>query len=161
MAPRHRNKSRPMPCLRRLAPLALLLALAACTPPSPEAGPPAAAAAPAGAAQPADTTGEPADLVVEGRWVVTMDGGDRVIERGAVAVDVGVIVAVGPADETDARYAAGARLAGDDRVCMPGLGNGHSHAAMTLLRGVADDLELMTWLNNYICPAEVEFVDPE
>jgi 5-methylthioadenosine/S-adenosylhomocysteine deaminase len=44
---------------------------------------------------------------------------------------------------------------------MPGLVNGHSHAAMTLLRGVADDLALMDWLNNYIFPAEVEFVDAE
>ena len=44
---------------------------------------------------------------------------------------------------------------------MPGLVNGHSHAAMTLLRGVADDLALMDWLTNYIFPAEVQFVDPE
>ena len=44
---------------------------------------------------------------------------------------------------------------------MPGLINGHSHAAMTLLRGVADDLALMDWLNNYIFPAEVQFVDAD
>jgi 5-methylthioadenosine/S-adenosylhomocysteine deaminase len=44
---------------------------------------------------------------------------------------------------------------------MPGLVNGHTHAAMTILRGVADDLALMDWLNNYIFPAEVEFVDAE
>jgi 5-methylthioadenosine/S-adenosylhomocysteine deaminase len=50
-------------------------------------------------------------------------------------------------------------LGGDDRVVLPGLVNGHSHAAMTLLRGVEDDLALMDWLNNYIFPAEVEFVD--
>ncbi|HEX7061008.1 MAG TPA: amidohydrolase family protein [Woeseiaceae bacterium] len=143
-----------MPLVRHATPLFFLLALTACAPPEPAAGPPAAA-------QPADTTGEPVDLVVEGRWVVTMDGEDRIVEHGAVAVDDGVIVAVGPADEIDARYAAGERLAGDDRVVMPGLVNGHSHAAMTLLRGVADDLELMTWLNDYIFPAEVEFVDPE
>jgi 5-methylthioadenosine/S-adenosylhomocysteine deaminase len=145
-----------MPLVRHATPLFFLLALTACAPPEPEpaAGPPAAA-------QPADTTGEPVDLVVEGRFVVTMDGEDRIVEHGAVAVDDGVIVAVGPADEIDARYAAGERLAGDDRVVMPGLVNGHSHAAMTLLRGVADDLELMTWLNDYIFPAEVEFVDPE
>ncbi|HEX9853365.1 MAG TPA: amidohydrolase, partial [Woeseiaceae bacterium] len=46
-------------------------------------------------------------------------------------------------------------------IVLPGLINGHSHAAMTLLRGVADDLALMDWLNNYIFPAEVEFVDAE
>jgi 5-methylthioadenosine/S-adenosylhomocysteine deaminase len=52
-------------------------------------------------------------------------------------------------------------LTGENRVVMPGLVNGHQHAAMTLLRGLADDLVLMDWLNNYIFPAEVEFVDPE
>jgi len=52
-------------------------------------------------------------------------------------------------------------LEGTERIVMPGLINGHSHAAMTLLRGVADDLALMDWLENYIFPAEVAFVDAE
>lgn len=140
----------------RLAPLALFLCIAACSPPAPEAE-----AQPAAQKAPADTTGDPVDLVVEGKYVLTMDDDATVIENGAVAVDDGVILALGPADEIDARYAAAERLAGDNRIVMPGLINGHSHAAMTLLRGVADDLELMTWLNDYIFPAEVEFVDPE
>jgi 5-methylthioadenosine/S-adenosylhomocysteine deaminase len=101
------------------------------------------------------------DLVVQGDWVVTMDDGGTVIENGAVAIDEGVILAVGPADEIIAEYPAVERLAGKQRVVMPGLVNGHSHAAMTLLRGVADDLALMDWLQNYIFPAEVEFVDAE
>ncbi|HZD53108.1 MAG TPA: amidohydrolase family protein, partial [Woeseiaceae bacterium] len=134
----------------------LLLALAACSPPAPQAEAPSTERPPA-----ADTTGKPIDLIVEGRWVLTMDDDASVIENGAVAVDDGVILALGPAAEIDARYAAGRRLDGDHRVVMPGLINGHTHAAMTLLRGVADDLELMTWLNDYIFPAEVEFVDPE
>ncbi|HET6629892.1 MAG TPA: amidohydrolase [Woeseiaceae bacterium] len=132
--------------------LALLLVVAACAPPSPVAE---------AQAPPADTDGEPIDLVVEGRYVITMDDGMTVIPDGAVAIDDGVIVALGPADRIDAEYAAAERLAGENRIVMPGLINGHSHAAMTLLRGVADDLELMTWLNDYIFPAEVEFVDPE
>ncbi|MBT8107745.1 MAG: amidohydrolase family protein [Gammaproteobacteria bacterium] len=101
------------------------------------------------------------DLVVQGDWVVTMDNGGSVIENGAVAIDDGLILAVGPADEIVAEYPAAETLAGDNRVVMPGLINGHSHAAMTLLRGVADDLALMDWLQNYIFPAEVEFVDAE
>ena len=130
----------------------LLLVLVGCAPPSSTAE----AQAPAG-----DTDGEAVDLVVEGRYVLTMDERMTVIPDGAVAIDDGVIVALGPADDIDARFAAAERLDGGNRVVMPGLINGHSHAAMTLLRGVADDLELMTWLNDYIFPAEVEFVDAE
>ncbi len=101
------------------------------------------------------------DLLVKGDYVVTMDGAGTVIENGAIAVDDGVILAIGPAAEIEAAYAAAEVLDGERRVVMPGLVNGHSHAAMTLLRGVADDLALMDWLENYIFPAEVEFVDPE
>ena len=107
-----------------------------------------------------DRSGE-IDLIVEGDWVVTMDADRRLIESGAVAVDQGAILAVGSAAEIRAAYTARDTLPGAARVVLPGLVNGHSHAAMTLLRGVADDLELMDWLENYIFPAEVEFVDPE
>jgi 5-methylthioadenosine/S-adenosylhomocysteine deaminase len=101
------------------------------------------------------------DLLVLGQTIVTMDSAGTVIEDGAVAVDDGIIVAVGTRAEITANYTANKTLSGDQRVVMPGLVNGHSHAAMTLLRGVADDLALMDWLNNYIFPAEVEFVDAE
>jgi len=101
------------------------------------------------------------DLIVEGDHVVTMDGDGAVIESGAVAVDDGVILAVGSAADIHANYSAVETLPGGNRVVMPGLVNGHGHAAMTLLRGVADDLALMDWLNNYIFPSEVEFVDAE
>ncbi len=101
------------------------------------------------------------DLIVEGDHLVTMDEAMTVIANGAVAIDDGVILAVGPASEISASYSAAKVLAGDNRIVMPGLVNGHSHAAMTLLRGVADDLALMDWLNNYIFPAEVQFVDAE
>jgi 5-methylthioadenosine/S-adenosylhomocysteine deaminase len=90
-----------------------------------------------------------------------MDAAGTVIEDGAVAVDEGIIIAVGKATEIEAAYSAVEVLDGGKRVVMPGLVNGHSHAAMTLLRGVADDLALMDWLQNYIFPAEVEFVDTE
>ncbi len=126
----------------RFAFVALLLLLSACAPP-------------------ADADDQAIDLVVEGRYVLTMDENMTVVADGAVAVDDGVILAVGTADEVNATYTAAERLEGANRIVMPGLINGHSHAAMTLLRGVADDLELMTWLNDYIFPAEVEFVDAE
>ncbi len=101
------------------------------------------------------------DLIVKGDYVVTMDAAGTVYEQGAIAVDEGLILAIGPANDIEAEYSAKEVLQSDNRIVMPGLINGHSHAAMTLLRGVADDLALMDWLNNYIFPAEVEFVDPE
>ena len=101
------------------------------------------------------------DLIIEGDYVVSMDEAGTVFKDGAVAIDDGVILAIGPAADIEAEYSAKEVMPGDKRIVLPGLVNGHSHAAMTLLRGVADDLALMDWLNNYIFPAEVEFVDPE
>ena len=101
------------------------------------------------------------DLIVKGDYVVSMDDASNVLKDGAIAIDDGIILAVGPATEISSRFAAHETLPGENRIVMPGLVNGHSHAAMTLLRGVADDLALMDWLNNYIFPAEVEFVDEE
>ena len=109
----------------------------------------------------AGAAGDLIDLIVMADYVVTMDSAGTIIEKGAIAVDDGAIIAVGAAGDIESRYAAVETLPGDRRVAMPGLVNGHSHAAMTLLRGVADDLALMDWLTNYIFPAEVRFVDPE
>jgi len=115
------------------------------------------------AQEPASTAADDGqiDLIVEGDYVVSMDEAGTIIEDGAVAIDDGLILAVGTAEEIASDYSAREVLKGDRRIVLPGLVNGHSHAAMTLLRGVADDLALMDWLNNYIFPAEVQFVDPE
>ncbi len=102
-----------------------------------------------------------ADLIVEGDYVVTMDENQEVIKGGAVAIKDGLIIAIDSAGDISKLYPAAERIKGNNRIVMPGLVNGHSHAAMTLLRGVADDMALMEWLNNYIFPAEVEFVDAE
>jgi len=101
------------------------------------------------------------DLIIQGDYIVSMDADGTVYRNAAVAVDQGVIVAIGDIAEISDRYDSQDLLRGENRIVMPGLINGHSHAAMTLLRGVADDLSLMDWLNNYIFPAEVRFVDPE
>ena len=110
---------------------------------------------------PVEAAADQIDLIVKGTHIVTMDAEGTVIEDGAVAIDEGVILAIGTAADIEASYSAVETLDGGNRVVMPGLVNGHSHAAMTLLRGVADDLALMDWLENYIFPAEVEFVDTE
>ena len=101
------------------------------------------------------------DLIVLGDYVVTMDESINIYEDGAVAVEDGVILAVGTIEEISGSYSAAETLAGENRIVMPGLVNGHSHAAMTILRGIADDLALIEWLNDYIFPSEVEFVDAE
>jgi len=100
------------------------------------------------------------DMIVNADYVLTMVG-DELIADGAVAIDAGQIVAVGPAAELAGRYSARTTLSDKGTVVMPGLINGHTHAAMSLLRGVADDLELMQWLTEFIFPAEVRYVDAE
>lgn len=104
---------------------------------------------------------ENVDLIVLGRYVVTQDEGRPVIENGAVAVRDGIIVAVDTAAHIQEKYSADEEIKGDDRVLMPGLINGHTHTSMSLFRGLADDLPLMTWLQKYIFPMEGKFVDPD
>ncbi|HSC08393.1 MAG TPA: amidohydrolase [Steroidobacteraceae bacterium] len=101
------------------------------------------------------------DLIVRGDYVVTMEGNAEPVKEGAVVVDAGMIVAVGRYEELNSRYHAREVIDGAGRVVLPGLINGHTHAAMTLLRGIADDRELIDWLNNYIFPTERRFVDAE
>ncbi len=101
------------------------------------------------------------DLIVRGRFLVTMTADNPIIEHGAVAVQDGKIVAVGSAKQITKTYSAKEIISGKDRILMPGLVNGHTHTAMVLFRGMADDLPLMEWLQKYIFPMEGQFVDPE
>lgn len=101
------------------------------------------------------------DLIMGGDYVVTMDPQQLVIEHGAVAIHQGKIVAVGPAAQIMDTYRANRVLPGTGQVLMPGLINGHTHLAMALFRGLADDLTLSDWLQNHIFPAEAAFVNPE
>ena len=101
------------------------------------------------------------DLLVLGDYVVTQDDARAVIRNGAVAVDDGRIVAVGPASEIRGIYRAKTTLEGGNRVVLPGLVNGHTHAAMSLFRGVSDDIELLEWLTKYMFPLEVRFADAD
>jgi 5-methylthioadenosine/S-adenosylhomocysteine deaminase len=103
---------------------------------------------------PAGKPKEKVSLLVEGGTVVTMDPSRRVLEDGAIAVRGDTIVAVGSRAELEARFEPAQRISAQGRLVMPGLVNAHAHAAMTLLRGIADDVTLQDWLNNYIFPAE-------
>jgi len=106
-------------------------------------------------------SGEPVDLLVTGGTVVTMDAHRRVIEAGAVAIRGERIVAVGPAAELERKYRPKRRLNAEGRLVLPGLVNTHTHAAMALYRGVADDLVLETWLRDYIFPLEAKLTTAE
>jgi len=99
-------------------------------------------------------------LLVTNATVVTMDPERQVLERGAVAIDGSEIVAVGPTADVTARIRAQDTLDAAGQIVLPGLINTHTHAPMVLYRGLADDLALSEWLENYIFPAEAKTVSP-
>jgi 5-methylthioadenosine/S-adenosylhomocysteine deaminase len=104
---------------------------------------------------------ESADWIWTGRYVVTMDSQRRLIENGAIAIRGERILATGPKSEIERRYQARQRLDRPDAILAPGLIDTHTHAAMSLFRGIADDLRLQEWLEHYIFPAEARNVTPD
>jgi 5-methylthioadenosine/S-adenosylhomocysteine deaminase len=103
----------------------------------------------------------PADWIWSARYVITEDAQHRVIENGAVAITGDHIVAVGTKAEIDAKYQAKQRLDRPDAILAPGLVNTHTHAAMSLFRGIADDVRLQDWLEKFIFPAEAKNVSAD
>ena len=101
---------------------------------------------------------EKADLLVTNGLVVTMDANRRVIEGGAVAMRGDSIVAVGTTADVTAEFDSPKVIDARGAIVMPGLINTHAHAAMSLFRGIADDLALEEWLHKYIFPAEAKNV---
>ena len=99
---------------------------------------------------------ERVDILITGGTVVTMAGPN--IERGSVAIRNGEIVAVGASSEVDRNYDAKTVIKAGGHAVVPGFVNAHTHAPMTLFRGIADDRELMDWLTNFIFPAEAKNV---
>jgi len=100
-------------------------------------------------------------LVITNGIVVTVDGGNRVVAPGAVAIDGTDIVAVDSADNIRRQFRGRETIDASGQVVMPGLINTHTHAPMVLFRGLADDLALQDWLTRYIFPAEAKVVSPE
>jgi 5-methylthioadenosine/S-adenosylhomocysteine deaminase len=103
---------------------------------------------------------QPVDLLICPRWLVPVIPAGVVLERHALAVNQGRIVAVLPAHEARERFSARETETLETHVLIPGLVNLHCHAAMNLLRGIADDLPLMPWLSEHIWPAEAKHVSP-
>jgi len=98
------------------------------------------------------------DLLISGGTVVTMDAHRRILEDGAVLVRDTAILAVGPRKDLEERYPAARRIDARGQIVLPGFINGHTHAPMVLLRGLANDLTLEDWLTNHIFPAEARNV---
>ena len=104
---------------------------------------------------------QPVSIVITGGIVVTMDANYQVLWPGAVAIDARKIVAVDTPENIARRYRGAQVIQAGGHVVMPGLINTHTHAAMVMYRGLADDLALMDWLQKYIFPAEAKTVSPE
>lgn len=104
---------------------------------------------------------EPVDLLITPRWMIPVEPHAVTLEDHAVAVRNGRIVAVCPRAEAETRFAPAEREDLPDHVLIPGLVNLHTHAAMTLMRGIADDLPLMRWLQEAIWPAEAKHANAE
>ena len=101
------------------------------------------------------------DMLVVGGTVLTMEPDSEPIKNGAVAVADGRIAAVGPAEELLELSPSGDVLNAGNSIILPGLVNTHSHLAMTLLRGIADDIPLKEWLEQHIWPVESKHMDRE
>jgi 5-methylthioadenosine/S-adenosylhomocysteine deaminase len=102
----------------------------------------------------------PCDLILSARFVITMSGAG-VIRNGAVAIRGDRIVAIGPRAAIDRAWQPQRRIDRGEAILAPGLINTHTHAAMSLFRGIADDLNLQDWLEHYIFPAEAKNVTPD
>lgn len=100
----------------------------------------------------------PADRLLAPRWIVTVDDGDSVLTDHAVAVRDGRIVDILPTAEGPERHPDLPVERLPEHALLPGLVNAHTHAAMTLFRGLADDLPLQEWLHEHIWPAEGRWI---
>lgn len=101
---------------------------------------------------------ERVDILIAHGTVVTMDSALHVYDDGALAIRGDSIVAVGPSESLTTRYAAARTIDAHGEIVMPGLINGHAHAAMSLFRGLGSDQNLNDWLQKYIFPAEARNV---
>jgi 5-methylthioadenosine/S-adenosylhomocysteine deaminase len=102
----------------------------------------------------------PAQSLLRPRWIIPVEPAGAVLQEHCVAVRDGLIEAVLPRAEAEARFAAYPRVELSEHALIPGLVNAHTHAAMALMRGIADDLPLMRWLEEHIWPAEAKHVSP-
>ena len=101
------------------------------------------------------------DSLIHARWIIPIEPAGTVLEHHALAVHQGRIIDIIDSSEADARYSATSVIKLQGHALLPGLINTHGHAAMTLMRGLADDLPMMTWLHEYIWPTEQKWISAD
>ena len=104
---------------------------------------------------------ESVDLIVHARWVLGAQDSHALLDEHCVVIKGDRIIDVMPSDEAAKLYNAASEISLAEHVLMPGMVNAHGHAAMSLLRGAADDLPLKSWLEDYIWPVEGRWVAAE
>ncbi len=101
------------------------------------------------------------DTIINARWVIPVEPDGKTLDHHSISVHGGRIVEVLPTSDAAKKYRASETVDLPHHALIPGLVNAHTHAAMSLFRGLADDLPLMDWLNNHIWPAEAKWISPD
>ena len=101
------------------------------------------------------------ESLINARWVIPVESGHPVLDHHSIAIEQGRIHAILPTSEAREQFTAARTVDLPRHALIPGLVNAHTHAAMSLFRGLADDLPLMDWLQNHIWPAEAKWVHEE
>ena len=101
------------------------------------------------------------DTLIHARWIIPVEPAGTVLEQHALAVNDGRIIDILDSTRADEHYSATSVVHLDGHALLPGLINTHGHASMTLMRGLADDLPMMTWLHNHVWPTEQKWVSAD
>lgn len=101
------------------------------------------------------------DTLIHAKWIIPVVPKDCVLEDHSILLQDGKIVGLAPQTEARDKYQAAQTFELDNHAIIPGLINAHGHSAMSLFRGIADDLPLMEWLNDHIWPAEGKWVSED
>lgn len=107
---------------------------------------------------------QPVDTILNARWVIPVEGSEEepvILHHHSIVIRHGRITAILPTDQASQQFTAEEMINLDKHALIPGLINTHTHAAMSLFRGLADDMPLMDWLNDHIWPAEQKWVSEE
>lgn len=97
------------------------------------------------------------DIAITNGLIVTVNKDDKVIKNGYLIIDRGQIIDIGVDDKILEKYRPTLEIKADKKLIMPGLINTHTHAAMNIYRGFADDMPLKEWLNDYVFPYEAKY----
>ena len=101
------------------------------------------------------------DILIHAKWIIPVEPKETVYENYALAIKNDKIVALSNSEDARRKFIAKEELFLENHALIPGLVNAHTHAAMSLFRGLANDLPLMDWLNNHIWPAEKKWVSAD